>query len=105
MTSACRFWLTLSITCSSSASGGRSGERRVGEEGRSRGGPYYLKKKKKENVVAYGSESMIILASNVVDERIEIARHDERACLQDVRYYNDTLTKCIDPANVIYLQQ
>src|SRR3989442_15991430 len=26
----------------------RSGERRVGEEGRSRGGPYHLKKKKKE---------------------------------------------------------
>src|SRR5256885_15129129 len=47
MTSACRFWLTLSITCSSSASGGRSEERRVGEEGRSRGGPYHLKKKKK----------------------------------------------------------
>src|SRR2546429_8284510 len=28
----------------------RSGERRVGEEGRSRGGPGYLKKKKKQNV-------------------------------------------------------
>src|SRR2546430_15755555 len=66
--------MAVSIRCTTSSRGGeRSGERRVGEEGRSRGAPGHLKKKKKIR----SQESMMAL----------LTRGDHSQCTRKLYLY------------------